>query len=154
MSEHQDALGTLTYGVYIATSKAEDKTNGLTLGWVSQVSLDPPLVAIAVCKEWYSHKLLSEGDHFIVHVLADDQIEVAKFFGSTHGWDTDKFDDVAWEPGVEGIPVLKGCKALIACRKIQEVPTGDHTLFIGEVISSQVDEKKKAQVFDRKVYFG
>ena len=87
MSEHQDALGTLTYGVYIATSKAEDKTNGLTLGWVSQVSLDPPLVAIAVCKEWYSHKLLSEGDHFIVHVLADDQIEIAKFFGSTHGWD-------------------------------------------------------------------
>ena len=154
MNEHQGALDTLTYGVYIATCKAGDKMNGLTLGWVSQVSVNPTLLAIAVHKPWYSHGILSQSDYFIVHVLAEDQTEIAKFFGSTHGWDTNKFEGIEWQPGVDGIPVIKGCKAVMECKKITEVPAGDHTLFIGEVISSQLDEQKKEQVLDRKLYFG
>ena len=154
MTEHQAALDTMTYGVYICTCKVGEKTNGLTLGWVTQVSSDPTLLAIAVYKKWYSHKLLSESDYFIVHVLAKGQTEIGKHFGTTHGWDIDKFEGVEWKPGLEGIPVVQGCKAVIECKKVQEVSAGDHTIFIGEVVSSQIDETKKEQVLDRKVYFG
>jgi len=154
MSEPQAALGTFTYGVYVATCKAGDKVNGLTLGWVSQVSQNPPRLMIATNKASCSCSLISESEHFIVHVLADEQVDLGKHFGSTHGWDTDKFEGIDWTPGVDGIPVLKGCKAILVCKKTDRVDAGDHALFIGEVVSSEVDEEKTEQMLDRKVYFG
>ncbi len=152
MTEHQTALDTFSYGVYIATCKADDKANGLTMGWVTQVSLDPALLAIAVNKSWYTHGLLTKSGHFVLHVLAEDQVELARKFGTTHGWDTDKFEGVEWRPGVQGIPVLQGCKAVIECRMIQAVDAGDHTLFVGQVMSSQLDQSKREQVLDREMY--
>jgi len=41
----------------------------------------------------------------------------------------------------------------MGCKKVQEISAGDHTVFIGEVISSEIDESKRAQVLDSKVYF-
>jgi flavin reductase (DIM6/NTAB) family NADH-FMN oxidoreductase RutF len=154
MSEHQDNLRAMNYGVYVVTSKAGDRVNGLTLAWASQVSLKPPRVAVAVDKRWYSHELLSRGEHFTVNVLADDQVPLGKHFGSSSGRTTDKLEGVGWEPGANGVPRLVGCRAWIECLKIDTVSTGDHTLFIGEVVASELDEAKTGQVYDRDAYYG
>ena len=154
MGEHQKALDTFPYGVYIVTCRAPSGMNGLTVAWAMQVSLDPALVAIAVHQKWHSHRILSDGNYFIVHVLAENQAALGKFFGTTHGWNTDKFENVECKPGISDIPVVAGCKAVIECKKIREWAVGDHTLFIGEVVSSHVDETKQEQVLDRKLYFG
>jgi flavin reductase (DIM6/NTAB) family NADH-FMN oxidoreductase RutF len=154
MDEHQGVLDTFTYGVYIVTCRSQSDVNGLTLAWTMQVSFDPALVAISVSQEWHSHKLLSHSDYFIVHVLAEDQVDIGKFFGTTHGWDTDKFENIEWESGISDTPIIPGCKAVIQCKKIREVVVGDHTLFIGEVVSSRVDETKQEQVLNRNLYFG
>ena len=154
MGEHQGVLDTFTYGVYIVTCRGQTGVNGLTLCWTMQVSLDPALVTISVDQKWHSHKLLSDSGYFIVHVLAEEQVDVGKFFGTTHGWDTDKFENIEWEPGISDIPIIAGCKAVIQCKKIREVVVGDHTLFIGEVVSSSVDETRQEQILNRKLYFG
>jgi flavin reductase (DIM6/NTAB) family NADH-FMN oxidoreductase RutF len=154
MSEHQDNLRAMNYGVYVVTSKAGDRVNGLTVAWASQVSLKPPMVAVAVDKRWYSHELLSIGEHFTVNVLADDQVPLGKHFGSSSGRTTDKLEGVEWEPGANGLPKLAGCRAWIECRKIDAVSTGDHTLFIGEVVASERNEAKTEQVYDRGAYYG
>ena len=154
MGEHQKALNTFPYGVYIVACRAQSAMNGLTVAWAMQVSLDPALVAISVNQKWHSHKLLSDSNYFIVHVLAEDQVALGKSFGTTHGWNTNKFENVEWKPGISDIPIVAGCKAVNECKKIREVALGDHTLFIGEVVSSHVDETKQEQVLDRNLYFG
>jgi len=154
MSEHQDNLRAMSYGVYVVTSKAGDRVNGLTVAWASQVSLKPPMVAVAVDKRWYSHELLSRGGHFTVNVLADDQVPLGKHFGSMSGRTADKLEGVEWEPGGNGVPKLAGCRAWIECRKIDTVSAGDHTLFIGEVFASELNEAKPGQVYDRAAYYG
>ncbi len=154
MSEHQDNLRAMSYGVYVVTSKAGDRVNGLTVAWASQVSLKPPMVAVAVDKRWYSHELLSRGEHFTVNVLADDQVPLGKHFGSSSGRTVDKLEGVGWKRGANGVPKLAGCRAWIECRKIESVSTGDHTLFIGEVVASELNEDKTGQVYDRGVYNG
>ena len=154
MSSPQEALDTLTYGVTVVTSKAGHKTSGLALSWLAQVSMDPPLVATAVHKKWHSHEVISEAEHFIVNVLAEDQTALGKHFGSSHGWDTDKFAGLDCATGIDDIPALKGCRAVLECHKINAVDAGDHTIFIGQLVRAEVDETKKEQVLDRKVYFG
>jgi flavin reductase (DIM6/NTAB) family NADH-FMN oxidoreductase RutF len=154
MSEHQNNLRAMNYGVYVVTSQWGGKVNGLTVAWASQVSLIPPMVAVAIDNRWYSHELLSGGEHFTVNVLADDQISLGKHFGSKSGRATDKLGGVEWEPGVNGVPRLKGCRAWIECRKIDTLSTGDHTLFVGEVVASELDGVKTGQVYDRGAYYG
>lgn len=144
----------MSYGVYVVTSKSGERTNGLTVAWASQISLNPPMVAVSVDKRWYSHKLLSEGEYFIVHILADDQIDLGKHFGFTSGRDGDKLEGVDWEPGIAGVPAINGCKARLECRIVDRISPGDHTVFVGEVVSSRLDESKKQQVHDRAVYYG
>jgi flavin reductase (DIM6/NTAB) family NADH-FMN oxidoreductase RutF len=56
--------------------------------------------------------------YFIFHVVAEEQTELGKHFGSVHAWDTDKFEEAKWEPGVDDIPVIQGCKAVMECRKV------------------------------------
>jgi len=150
---HQPAIETMNYGVYVVTCRSGDRINGLTIAWATQVSMNPSLISIAVAKPWYSHELLKSSFNFVVHVLADDQVDLGKHFGYVSGRDKDKFEGLEWESGYEDVPVLKGCKAVIGCKKINEVSAGDHTIFIGEAEYSKVDESKTAQVLDSKVYF-
>jgi len=48
---------------------------------------------------------------------------------------------------------LKGCRAVLGCKKINEVDAGDHTVFIGEVEYSELDDSKTSQILDPKTYF-
>ena len=154
MSEHQEALRSMSYGVYVVTSRSGERINGLTVAWASQISLRPPLVAVSVDRRWYSHELLSRGDHFIVHVLADDQVDLGRHFGFASGREVDKLAGVDWEPGAGGVPAIKGCKARLECRIVDRISPGDHTVFVGEVVSSRLDESKMRQIHDRSVYYG
>jgi flavin reductase (DIM6/NTAB) family NADH-FMN oxidoreductase RutF len=89
-----------------------------------------------------------------VNVLADDQVPLGKHFGSKSGRTTDKLEGVEWDPGANGVPRLRSCSAWIECRKIDALSTGDHTLFIGEVVASELDGTKTGQVYDRAAYYG
>jgi len=102
---------------------------------------------------WYSHELLVDSEYFVVHVLTDDQVDVGKNFGYVSGRVKDKFEGMSWELGYMGVPVLKGCRAIFGCKKITEVDAGDHTLFIGEVEYSEMDDSKTSQILDPKIYF-
>jgi len=150
---HQKAAETMRYGVYIVTSRSGDNKNGLTIAWATQVSMNPTLVSIAISKPWYSHELLGDSEYFVVHVLAEDQVDIGKNFGYVSGRTKDKFEGMDWELGFMGVPVLKGCRAVLGCKKINEVDAGDHTVFIGEVEYSELDDSKTSQVLDPKTYF-
>ena len=143
MTVDPDILKELSTAVYVVTSKAQDKLNGLTVSWLTRVSLDPPLIGVAVDQRWYSNELLKKGTHFVVHILADDQLEIARHFGSSSGRDHDKLEKVDWEPSSNGVPVIRGSWAWLECRKEQQHRTGDHSLFIGKVINTNSDSNKQ-----------
>jgi flavin reductase (DIM6/NTAB) family NADH-FMN oxidoreductase RutF len=153
MNDNKKAVESMKYGVNVVTSRFEDKLNGLTVAWVSQASMKPIMVSIAIHKPWYSHELLSKSEYFAIHVLADDQIDIGKHFGYKSGRDSNKLESIDWSPKYKGVPVIEGCKAVLGCRKIKQVSAGDHTIFIGVVEYSEVDENKKAQIYDPKIYF-
>jgi len=48
--EMQEAIEKIVNGVAIVTSRSGEKINGLSIAWMSQVGLDPPLVMVAVGK--------------------------------------------------------------------------------------------------------
>jgi len=127
------AFGHMTYGIYVLTARFENTINGMIASWVSQVSYDPPLIMVAVHSNRYSHHLLEKGHAFALHVLDKSQTDMLKRF---KGPDPEKkFSDISWKTEKTGVPILKNCMAWFELKVKEHHDPGNHTLFIGEVIT-------------------
>ena len=135
-NEWIQALGKMTYGIYVLTSFYKEEINGMIASWVSQVSYDPLLIMVAVHPNRYSHSLIAKSGCFALHVLAADQ---SNLLGRFKGSDPKaKFTSIQWQRGQTGCPVLKECMAYFECRVTATYTPGNHTLFLGEVLEAQV----------------
>jgi flavin reductase (DIM6/NTAB) family NADH-FMN oxidoreductase RutF len=128
------AFGTMTYGIYVLTTRHGQDINGMIASWVAQVSYEPPLIMAAVHPNRYSHTLMDRSGVFALHVLDHTQKE---FLGRMKGPDpAAKFSGIHWEPGMTGCPILADCLAWFECRIIRHLKPGNHTLFIGTVVAA------------------
>jgi flavin reductase (DIM6/NTAB) family NADH-FMN oxidoreductase RutF/predicted ester cyclase len=119
-------------GVTVVTVAQGGEQRGLVVNAFTSVSLEPPLILVCIAHSSSSHALLMRAGHFAVNVLAGDQEAVALRFGSKV---PDKFDGVAWTPGVGGAPVLDGAAAVFEVITRERVSASTHTMFVGEVVA-------------------
>jgi flavin reductase (DIM6/NTAB) family NADH-FMN oxidoreductase RutF len=131
------AMRTITNGIYLLTTAHEDRVNGMIASWVTQVSYEPPLIAVAIHPNRYSHGLIEKSASFALHVIKKSQKNlVMQFMGS----DSDeKFNGVDWQPGKTGCPLVKGCAAWFECQLRDHVQPGNHSIFIGEVMNAATE---------------
>ena len=137
----------LVHGVYIITAQAEGKKNGMTAAWVSQVSFNPPFIMVSIAPARFTHALIKSSGFFAVNTLCEDQIELAKYFGTHSGRHMDKMKEVPHFEAGHGSPVLKEAMAYVECKLVNAFEAGDHTLFIGEVIEGEVMRQKRPLLF-------
>jgi flavin reductase (DIM6/NTAB) family NADH-FMN oxidoreductase RutF len=130
------ALGTMTYGIYVLTSSYKEKINGMIASWVSQVSYDPLLLMVAVHTHRYSHHLIEKSGCFALHVLARDQADLIKSFKGPDP--VAKFSSLRWNRGKTGSPVLEDCIACFEAKVVDRFRPGNHTLFFAEVVDAKV----------------
>lgn len=127
----RSALGQFATGVTIVTCLDEAGVAvGLTANSFNALSLDPPLVLWSLRLESPSLPAFAAAGHFIVNVLAADQLELSRRFAKRGD---DKFAAGDWEPGLAGVPRLAGCAAVLECEAVSQQTAGDHMLFIGRV---------------------
>ena len=133
----RQALRRLEYGVYVVSMGKGQEGNAFTGSWISQVSSEPPMVAIAVNNKHQSARLLSEAPAYVVNLLPDNGEAVAKaYYGPAEsGYAKLQAKDVSSSPGT-GTPILAGASGWLDCRIVNRVKTGNHTLYIGEVVAA------------------
>jgi flavin reductase (DIM6/NTAB) family NADH-FMN oxidoreductase RutF/rubredoxin len=128
------ALWSISYGLYIVTARSGGKANGQIANTVFQVTAEPPRVAIAINKANFTHDLIRAGGHFGVSVMEDaTPPELISLFGFRSGHDVDKLAQVNVREGAACPLVLDHAVSVSEARVVQEVDTGTHTLFVGEV---------------------
>ena len=135
------ALHNITYGVYVITSKANERINGQAANTVFQISSEPATLAVSINKQNFTHGLIKESGLFAVSVLPEETpISLIGQFGFKSGRDVDKFEGMKYETTESGIPYLTEDDSLayIEARVIQEVDANTHTIFIGEVIDAKI----------------
>jgi flavin reductase (DIM6/NTAB) family NADH-FMN oxidoreductase RutF len=119
--------------VAVVAVDADGQRLGLTVTSFVSLSLDPPLVAVAISRFAALHELLREAGGFAVSLLSDGQEPVARHFARGMPpivlWSGIEVRD-----GPRG-PLLEGAVGWIECATASEVPAGDHTLFVGSVES-------------------
>lgn len=129
--ELRNALGSFGTGVTIITTRdREGKPHGMTVNSFSSVSLNPPLILWSASLYANSLAAFQQSSHFVVNILAHDQIELSNKFAKQSD---DKFVDVDHLPLESGAPVLIGSAAHFECRNEFRHYGGDHIIFIGHV---------------------
>ena len=147
------ALFQVTHGLYILTAASGDRLNGQCLDALMQVTNAPPRIAIGVNKGSLTHEMIAETGQFVVNVLdREDQRcpEVIKHFGFQSGRTVDKFEDIAYELGKTGIPILPNAVAFYECRALPEMTLDleTHSLFVAEVERAGTREEGKPLTYN------
>lgn len=134
----KEALRLFTYGLYAITSGDEQQRNAFTANWVSQVSFDPPLVALSIETDSISLPIIRRTGLFAVNVYSADQRDLAGLLGKSFSKHPEKLESLAFVIGETGCPVLVECMAYVECRVQGEMPAGDSTLLLAQVEGAAV----------------
>lgn len=133
-------LHQFTYGLYAITAEHAGERGVFTANWLTQVSFDPPLVAISVERDSATLPLIRGSGLFAVSPFRHDQRELAGNLGRPRSRTGDKF--TAYGLGTAyskaGPPVLAGCLGYIVCRVSASLPAGDSFILVGEVVEAAV----------------
>jgi flavin reductase (DIM6/NTAB) family NADH-FMN oxidoreductase RutF len=132
----REALGRLIYGVYLLTVRRGEEINGMPVSWVSQVSHHPPLLMICVARARYTHSMLKDSGAFALNIMERGQRGLVDRFMARDVPKGAKFEGLDYGTGVTGCPILKNALAFLECRVTFSQDTGDHTIFVGEVVSA------------------
>ena len=128
------------YGLYAVTATDGTLASGMTANWLTQVSFEPPLVAVAVESDARTLALIRAASHFAVNVLATGQRELAGLLGRKSRNVPDKLQQTEYRAGETGAPLLAAALGYLECRVASEYPAGDHTLIVGEVVAAGLRE--------------
>ncbi len=130
----KQVLRLFTYGLYIVMVSDKDQVNGFTANWLTQVSFEPPLLAVSVENDAKSLSMIQNSGIFTVNVLRSGQRELAGTLGRSALKVPDKLSGVPYAKTEAGYPILQDALGWVACEVRQSVPAGDSTLVIAEVV--------------------
>jgi flavin reductase (DIM6/NTAB) family NADH-FMN oxidoreductase RutF len=135
----KQALRLFTYGLYAVTCAQGDDINAFTANWLTQVSFEPPLLAVSVENNSKSLPMIQQSGKFAINVLhrGEGQREFAGALGKSALKHPAKMQGVAYELH-EGYVVLQDGLGWVGCAVRQSVPTGDSTLVIAEVVAAGI----------------
>ena len=149
----KDAMSHFPSGVTVITAYTSDnELVGMTASAFISVSLTPPLILESVSKNARMHDVLMQQDVYAVSILSDQQANVSNHFA---GWSTEGFEPELCS--LYGVAVIKNSVARLVCKIVNRIDAGDHTLFLGEVISAEIEEQeddlKPLVYYNRDYYF-
>lgn len=124
------ALGQFATGVTIMTTESGGRMAGVTANSFSSLSLEPPLILWSIARTSRSFPIFESASHFAVSILGANQLEVSQAFASSS---QDKFANVAWRKGLNGVPVIEGALATLECATDRIYDGGDHIIMVGRV---------------------
>lgn len=128
----RDTLGRFATGVTIVTMERDGVASGITVNAFLSLSLEPPLVGISIDVRAGAHDTLMACGRYGVSVLRDEQRDASDHFAGLASSSAPPFTRLG------GVPVVDGSLARLACRIVQRIRIGDHTLFVGEVEEATV----------------
>jgi flavin reductase (DIM6/NTAB) family NADH-FMN oxidoreductase RutF len=147
------AMRAWTTGVTVVTAIHNGQRYGMTVNSFTSISLEPPLVSLALKKLTHTHELVEKSGEFSVTTLASNQKELSDRFAGKHPEVKDRFEGVLTEQLSIDAPLIKGGIAYFNCRVVNSMPVGENTLFVAEVIDAQGDGTGEPLVYHNRVYW-
>ena len=147
----KDALSQWATGVTVVTTVHEGQRVGITASSFTIVRLTPPQILVCVAHKLYTHQIILASGCFAVNILHTGQQEVGMRFAGMVPEVADRFAGSEWVTDITGAPVLVGALGWVDCTVAQAITSGDHTIFIGDVVGAGANATGEPLLyFDRR----
>ena len=130
----KQVLRTFTYGLHAVSCANEGEVNVFTANWLTQVSFEPPLIAVSVENTSKSLPMILRSRVLTVNVLRTGGRELAGKLGKSALQHPEKLSGIEYDLGANGCPILHEALAWVACEVRHTAPAGDSTLLVAEVV--------------------
>ncbi len=160
MALTDELLNTVTWKIpnalALVGSRAGDERNAMTTSWITQVSMDPVLVAVGVDNDAVTKRLIAEGGSFTINLWDSTDTKVFVKFSKPATDDGTTLNGRAVRAATTGAPVFEEAIAWMDCIVRQAHDLGSHTLFIGEVVDAAVRDAEAvpASMRDTRMKYG
>jgi flavorubredoxin/flavin reductase (DIM6/NTAB) family NADH-FMN oxidoreductase RutF len=147
------AIGRISGGLYIITTRKGDRSGAMVASWVTQASFDPPGFTVAVAKDRAIESLLQVGDQFILNILEEGNYQtLMKHFLKRFGPGEDRFAGVNTRDANNGSPILADALAYLECEVVSRMECADHWIVYNKVADGRVSKPDSlTAVHHRKV---
>jgi 3-hydroxy-9,10-secoandrosta-1,3,5(10)-triene-9,17-dione monooxygenase reductase component len=146
-ADFRELMAKVPTSVAVVAGMDDGHPVGLTVGTLASVSLEPPLISIAVARTSESWPRIAPSGVFSVSVLSAEQRHVCAAF-SEKG--PDKFAAIDWETSYRGQPWIRGSVAHLDCAVDTVIEAGDHVIVLGRVLELAHGEEDAPMVFHRR----
>ena len=135
------AMYSLSYGLFVLTTREGEKDNGCIINTGMQVTTTPNRIIFTVNKGNYTHDLLLKSRRVTLSVISEEaDFSLFQRFGFQSGREADKF------AGLDGVvrgenEVLRptvGVNAWLSGWVVSTTDLGTHTLFLADVVDGDV----------------
>ena len=137
---HSTLFARLDRELWLVTAQAGGRRGGLIATFVSEASIVPdlPRVLVGLARQHHTWGLVEASGAFALHLLGEDRLDWVWRFGLHSGRSADKFDGLEARAATTGSPVLGGAAGWLDCRVEARLDTGDRTIYLAEVVQSEM----------------
>lgn len=141
-----------TTGVSVVTSRFENQTHGMTVNSLSSVSLDPPLVSVALATNTRTQNMVEQTGVFGVTILGEGQAEISDRFAGRIPGGEGKFAGLKTFELVSGVPLLQDGLVSLDCRVVHRYAAVNSVLYVAEVVAVQHTAEGGPLVYHNRLY--
>lgn len=147
------AMRAWTTGVAVVTAEHDGQRYGMTVNSFTSISLEPPLISVALRNLTRTYDLVTKSNQFSVTILSSDQKDISDRFAGRYPQIQDRFDGVDMDMLDIQAPLIKGGIAYFNCRVRDAFLVGENTLFVAEVTAVRGDGEGEALVYHNRAYW-
>lgn len=129
--------------VVLVTATLRGQSDLTTAAWITPLSGDPPLVGLALSERALIHELIRRSEEFTLNVPPAHLAREVHYCGTVSGADADKWQVTGLHATTArqvAAPWVEECLAHLECGVVEVVPVGDHTLFVGQVLTAWAED--------------
>ncbi len=130
-SQMRHTMGRFLTGVaVVTTTDAAGAQHGMTISSLQSISLEPPILMIALNFGTRTGEALHESGRFAVSILGSKQEAIARRFAVRGG---ERFEGGEFDHVPSGVPAVHDALAQADCAVHAHHVVGDHDVFFGRV---------------------
>ncbi len=137
-------------------SASGEEWNGMTASWITQLSMEPVLIGVAIDNKAVTHRLISASGAFSVNLWSAEDTKVFVKFSKPADRDGNTLNDRPVRTGKTGVPIFEEALAWMECEVRHAIDLGTHTFFVGEIVDvgANDDESRAAAMSDTRMKYG
>jgi len=123
-------------GLFITTAKDGDNATGAVISFVTQISIEPSLIALSIRKNSSFYDVAEKNEYLAIHLPDKVQQSMVSEFFKIKDQSQSSINGYGFEWSELGNPLLDDIPMILEVKIIDIIDKGDHPLFICEIVNT------------------